>query len=118
MDNIRKELAKLLTDAWEYAEEVCAEKGCRNCLRAEDPADECLTSLAVDYMIAHGVTVQETGYWVKEPPYWSNGMEYKKAQTCSVCHARLVSDGHTPYPDPPHCSQCGAKLLPTPPKGE
>ena len=59
VDNVREKLAKLLTDAWEYAEEACAKKGCRTCPKAEDPADECLTSLAVDYFIDHGVTVQE-----------------------------------------------------------
>ena len=57
MDNIRKKLAKLLTDAWEYAETACATNRCCNCPVSDAPDPECVTLLAVDYLIDHGVTV-------------------------------------------------------------
>ena len=72
---------------------------------------------AANYLIAHGVTVQEHGYWetvveVKDNTVCGNGVkiEYKR---CSRCKnpAKFFEDDF--------CGNCGAKLdLPQPPKGE
>ena len=70
-----------------------------------------------DILIAHGVTVQEHGYWetvveVRDNTVCGNGVkiEYKR---CSCCKnpAKFFEDDF--------CGNCGAKLdLPQPPKGE
>ena len=70
-----------------------------------------------DHLIAHGVTVQNHGYWetvveVKDNTVCGNGIkiEYKR---CSCCKnpAKFLDDDF--------CGHCGAKLdLPQPPKGE
>ena len=70
-----------------------------------------------DYLIAHGVTVQEHGCWetvveVRDNTVCGNGVkiEYKR---CSCCKnpAKFFEDDF--------CGNCGAKLdLPQPPKGE
>ena len=69
------------------------------------------------YLIAHGVTVQEHGYWetvveVRDNTVCGNGVkiEYKR---CSCCKnpAKFFEDDF--------CGNCGAKLdLPQPTKGE
>jgi hypothetical protein len=69
------------------------------------------------HLIAHGVTVQEHGYWetvveVRDNTVCGNGakIEYKR---CSRCKnpAKIFEDDF--------CGHCGAKLdLPQPPKGE
>ena len=70
-----------------------------------------------NYLISHGVTVQEHGYWetvveVRDNTVCGNGVkiEYKR---CSCCKnpAKFFEDDF--------CGNCGAKLdLPQPPKGE
>ena len=70
-----------------------------------------------DILIAHGVTVQEHGYWetvveVRDNTVCGNGVkiEYKR---CSCCKnpAKFFEDDF--------CGNCGAKLdSPQPPKGE
>ena len=69
------------------------------------------------YLISHGVTVQEHGYWetvveFRDNTVCGNGVkiEYKR---CSCCKnpAKFLGDDF--------CGNCGAKLdLPQPPKGE
>ena len=75
-----------------------------------------ITKIA-DHLIAHGVTVQEHGYWetvveVRDNTVCGNGVkiEYKR---CSCCKnpAKFFEDDF--------CGNCGAKLdSPQPPKGE
>lgn len=70
-----------------------------------------------EHLIAHGVTVQEHGYWetvveVRDNTVCGNGVkiEYKR---CSCCKkpAKFFEDNF--------CGSCGAKLdLPQPPKGD
>lgn len=80
------------------------------------PGQKTLGDIA-DHLIAHGVTVQEHGYWetvveVRDNTVCGNGVkiEYKR---CSRCKnpAKFFEDDF--------CGNCGAKLdLPQPPKGE
>lgn len=80
------------------------------------PGQKTLSDIA-DHLIAHGVTVQEHGYWetvveVRDNTVCGNGVkiEYKR---CSRCKnpAKFFEDDF--------CGNCGAKLdLPQPPKGE
>ena len=68
-------------------------------------------------LIAHGVTVQEHGYWetvveVRDNTVCGNGAKIKYKR-CSCCKnpAKFLEDDF--------CGNCGAKLdLPQPPKGE
>ena len=70
-----------------------------------------------DILIAHGVTVQEHGYWetvveVRHNTVCGNGAKIKYKR-CSCCKnpAKFLEDDF--------CGNCGAKLdLPQPPKGE
>ena len=71
----------------------------------------------IDYLIAHGVTVQEHGYWetvveVRDNTVCGNGAKIKYKR-CSCCKnpAKFLEDDF--------CGNCGAKLdSPQPPKGE
>ena len=81
--------------------------------------DQKIEGLADDVMdiIAHGVTVQEHGYWetvveVRDNTICGNGVKIKYKR-CSCCKnpAKFLEDDF--------CGNCGAKLdLPQPPKGE
>ena len=70
-----------------------------------------------DGLIAHGVTVQEHGYWetvveVRDNTVCGNGVKIKYKR-CSCCKntAKFIEDDF--------CGNCGAKLdLAQPPKGE
>ena len=70
-----------------------------------------------DKLIAHGVTVQEHGYWetvveVRDNTVCGNGAKIKYKR-CSCCKnpAKFLEDDF--------CGNCGAKLdLAQPPKGE
>ena len=62
---------------------------------------------AADLLIAHGVTVQECGEWVYD--HWC---EFK----CSVCGEFSNSKPYKGKEN--YCSNCGAKMMPQPPKGE
>lgn len=69
-----------------------------------------------DYLIAHGVTVQEHGYWIKT----------ETNSTCSKCGGNVISwsgeyDGYERERGiclMHYCPHCGAKMMPQPPKGE
>lgn len=117
MDNVREKLVEILWKAWAYAEEVCGCTACSDC-PAYPKNERCMTALAVDHMIDHGVTVQEEGHWINIPPYRAINGDYNKAQECPKCHAFFVSNGNEPYSNHPYCCECGARLSPTPPKGE
>lgn len=60
-----------------------------------------------DLMIAHGVTVQECGEWVYD--HWC---EFK----CSMCGEFSSSKPYKGKEN--YCSNCGAKMMPQPSKGE
>ena len=68
-----------------------------------------------DYLIAHGVTVQECAYWqyIEDDIDEDNNIQ----AYCSVCHA---GDKHATsmIGKVPYCWNCGRKMMPQPPKGE
>ena len=82
-----------------------------------DPEKGSFTGYLADYLIAHGVTVQEHGYWetvveIRDNTVCGNGVkiEYKRCSCCKNPPTFLEND---------FCGHCGAKLdLPQPPKGE
>ena len=65
-----------------------------------------------DGLIAHGVTVQECGHWEDDHGDY----------VCSCCHTVFTDDlvwlvrGESNEPN--YCPNCGAKMMPQPPKGE
>ena len=72
-----------------------------------------------DNMIAHGVTVQECGYWVSLTDCANAGVY------CSVCHKKVYKEDYAwcnrkNKLRSDYCPHCGAKMmpLPLPPKGE
>ena len=77
-----------------------------------------------EYLISHGVTVQEYGHWVvyqSDKPYGS--MDDKEWYRCSRCgkdaHGRCYEDEWYSAPIlSANCPHCGAKMMPQPPKGE
>ena len=70
-----------------------------------------------DYLIAHGVTVQECGYWVSVTDCANAGVY------CSVCHKKVYKEDYAwcnrkNKLRSNYCPHCGAKMMPQPPKGE
>ena len=70
-----------------------------------------------DNMIAHGVTVQECGYWVSLTDCANAGVY------CSVCHKKVYKEDYAwcnrkNKLRSGYCPHCGAKMMPQPPKGE
>ena len=61
----------------------------------------------VEHLIANGVTVQECGHWLYD--HWC---EFK----CSVCGEFSSSKPYKGREN--YCPNCGAKMMPQPPKGE
>jgi DNA-directed RNA polymerase subunit RPC12/RpoP len=65
-----------------------------------------------EYLIANGVTVQEFGHWEDDHGDY----------VCSCCHTAFTDDlvwlvrGESKEPN--YCPNCGAKMMPQPPKGE
>ena len=73
--------------------------------------------LIADYMIDHGVTVQECGYWVSLTDCANEGVY------CSVCNKKVYKEDYTwcnrkNKLRSDYCPHCGAKMIPQPPKGE
>ena len=68
-----------------------------------------------DYLVAHGVTVQECAYWqyIEEDIDEDNNIQ----AYCSACGA---GDKHATsmIGKVPYCWKCGRKMMPQPPKGE
>ena len=70
-----------------------------------------------DCLLAHGVTVQECGYWVSLTDCANAGVY------CSVCHKKVYKEDYAwcnrkNKLRPGYCPHCGAKMLPELPKGE
>ncbi len=64
-------------------------------------------------LIAHGVTVQECGYWV-----YDFNLAGSNFYRCSVCDRQeTLLEKEDIYEYCPFC-HCGAKMMPKPPKGE
>ena len=65
-----------------------------------------------DYLLDSGVTVQECGHWEDDHGDY----------VCSYCHTVFTDDlvwlvrGESNEPN--YCPNCGAKMMPKPPKGE
>ena len=84
----------------------------------------------VEDLIAHGVTVQECGEWVHPKGYVvSNGFLCSKCghEEASYYHINqrsggvCIADENGNFFYPPklnYCPNCGAKMIPQPPKGE
>ena len=68
-----------------------------------------------DYLIAHGVTVQECAYWqyIEDDVDEDNNIQAH----CSACGA---GDKHATsmIGKVPYCWKCGRKMMPQPQKGE
>ena len=69
-------------------------------------------NMFVTNLIAHGVTVQERGNWEDDHGDY----------VCSCCHTVFSDDllclVHGESNEPNYCPNCGAKMMPQPPKGE
>ena len=70
-----------------------------------------------DHLIANGVTVQERGYWVSLTDCANAGVY------CSVCHKKIYKEDYARCNRKnklrsAYCPNCGAKMIPQPPKGE
>ena len=85
---------------------------------------------AADHLIDNGVTVQECGEWVHPKGYVvSNGFLCSKCNHEEASHYPInpkpggvcVADENGNFFYPPklnYCPNCGAKMMPQPPKGE
>ena len=94
--------------------------------------DQKIEGLADDVMdiIANGVTVQECGEWVHPKAYVvSNGFLCSKCGHEEASHYPInqrsggvcIADENGNFFYPPklnYCPNCGAKMIPQPPKGE
>ena len=72
---------------------------------------------AANYLIAHGVTVQERGYWASLTDCANAGVY------CSVCHKKVYKEDYARCNRKnklrsDYCPHCGSKMMPQPPKGE
>ena len=70
--------------------------------------DSCL-GLIADHLIAHGVTVQECGYWVSLTDCANAGVY------CSVCHKKVYKEDYARCNRKnklrsDYCPNCGAKM--------
>ena len=65
-----------------------------------------------DFLIHSGVTVQECGHWEDDHGDY----------VCSCCHTAFTDDlvwlVRGASNEPNYCPNCGAKMMPQPPKGE
>ena len=80
------------------------------------PGQKTLGDIA-DYLIAHGVTVQECGHWISLTECANAGVY------CSVCHKKVYKEDYAwcnrkNKLRSDYCPHCGAKMMPQPPKGE
>lgn len=69
------------------------------------------------HLIAHGVTVQECGYWVSLTDCANAGVY------CSVCNKKIYKEDYARCNRKnklrsAYCPNCGARMMPQPPKGE
>mgnify|MGYP000003760493 CR=1 FL=1 len=77
--------------------------------------NDCTFEQGADWLIAHGVTVQECAYWqyIEDDIDEDNNIQ----AYCSVCGA---GDKHATsmIGKVPYCWKCGRKMIPQPLKGE
>ena len=79
--------------------------------------NDCTFEQGADWLIAHGVTVQECGHWVSLTDCANAGVY------CSVCHKKVYKEDYAwcnrkNKLRSDYCPHCGAKMMPHPPKGE
>ena len=79
--------------------------------------NDCTFEQGADWLIAHGVTVQECGHWVSLTDCANAGVY------CSVCHKKVYKEDYAwcnrkNKLRSDYCPHCGAKMMPQPPKGE
>ena len=72
---------------------------------------------AANYLIAHGVTVQERGYWASLTDCANAGVY------CSVCHKKVYKEDYARCNRKnklrsDYCPHCGTKMMSQPSKGE
>ena len=70
-----------------------------------------------EYLVEHGVTVQECGHWISLTECANAGVY------CSVCHKKVYKEDYAwcnrkNKLRSDYCPHCGAKMTPQPPKGE
>ena len=70
-----------------------------------------------NYLVEHGVTVQECGHWISLTECANAGVY------CSVCHKKVYKEDYAwcnrkNKLRSDYCPHCGAKMTPQPPKGE
>ena len=104
---VREKLVELI----EKASYECDE-GIRDLYDMREVADG-----IADFLIAHGVTVQECGCWVSLTDCANAGVY------CSVCHKKVYKEDYAwcnrkNKLRSDYCPHCGAKMMPQPPKGE
>ena len=96
-----------------------------------DPMYYNVDALAIaDHLVSNGVTVQEYGEWVHPKGYVVlNGFLCSKCGHQEASHYPInprpsggcMSDENGNFYHPPkinYCPNCGAKMMPNPPKGE
>ena len=93
----------------------CPEDGCDFCDYAD--FNDCRAHFLADYLVAHGVTVQECGYWVSLTDCANAGVY------CSVCNKKVYKEDYAwcnrkNKLRSDYCPHCGAKMMSQPPKGE
>ena len=79
--------------------------------------NDCTFEQGADWLIAHGVTVQECGHWVSLTDCANAGVY------CSVCHKKVYKEDYAwcnrkNKLRSDYCPHCGAKMMPQPPEGE
>ena len=79
--------------------------------------NDCTFEQGADWLIAHGVTVQECGHWVSLTDCANAGVY------CSVCNKKAYKEDYAwcnrkNKLRSDYCPHCGAKMMPHPPKGE
>lgn len=79
--------------------------------------NDCTFEQGADWLIAHGVTVQECGHWVSLTDCANAGVY------CSVCHKKVYKEDYAwcnrkNKLRSDYCPNCGAKMMPQPPEGE
>ena len=79
--------------------------------------NDCTFEQGADWLIAHGVTVQECGYWVSLTDCANAGVY------CSICNKKVYKEDYAwcnrkNKLRSDYCPHCGAKMLPQQPKGE
>ena len=99
--DVREKLVELLCEAMILFDKRKDEKGI-------NPFE-----VFADYLIAHGVTVQEFGHWV-----YDFNLAGSNFYRCSVCDRQeTLLEKEDIYEYCPFC-YCGVKMMPQPPKGD